>query len=542
MGAMWFVYDLRRRFCNFKTIIYRAFVLYLVVGLSSGCDQIPGTEGARCTSQRLCAQGLSCDNDGFCRRDNFCVPEPADGCPFPDDGTCEIPDWMTGPVPTFNGLSCSGSGNLLVVNTIQILEPVDVWLVGERTPSVQGLVNLEASLMTNITSGPRRVVFTRSGTSNVVGCSDWFPLGPDEQWAVVGTLDAHACDAPLHTTVTVQQTEAEASNPVRFVHGAVAGSVVIDQGVSRLPDLLRPQMTIAGSELLECTSECEVPVVVTSSEMPTVIRKFRYRVGADLGEAQPPVAGELLMIVAGDINFHLQGSSEGLAILVVDASGRTHKLVRGHELALLAPFTRSVVFTAENRDTQDVVAVGEVERCEGQAPCALKTMQLDPGLTYEIEYTYLNDDNTEGFGRDFIPIQVDLLQAYGFYHDGELWEFWEDSLRPMGSGSEIIALNLQSSQTMTLGQLVNSSTVTPFSSFYDIPPRKLGGGAHTVPPGQWELVTSFDGMPLDNGCHFEVFTPPPFRGLLLASGEEAVMVDVGIWPPVEHRLRRVCRE
>lgn len=202
-------------------------------------------------------------------------------------------DFGVGAPPNFGNLG-SGEGRILVVNTSEEAS-VDVWLAGNEQPSAEGIATDTATIVT-VTRGAQRVVLTRHGTQDVVGCSDWFPLRGSEQWAVVPRGGEHTCAGSGDgSTLSFRQTQSLDTNPIRYVHATTPDSFSFTRNGQTEPGTLAVSETLSGTNLPSCRSGCDVTYEVATANVEA---RRHFSVTVRTVEEVPPV-GEVLLIVLG---------------------------------------------------------------------------------------------------------------------------------------------------------------------------------------------------------------------------------------------------
>lgn len=244
------------------------------------------------------------------------------------DETSAEDQFGVGEPPDFGNLG-SGEGRILVVNTLEDASSVDVWLAGGAEPLITRLAPRAASREL-VTRGPQRVVFTRTGTHEVVGCSDWFPLRGAEQWAVVTSGGDHTCAGSGDGgTSSFRQEQPLDENPIRYVHATTPDRFSITRDDQAEPGVLEPGATLTGTSLPSCTSGCEVNYRIAAEG----VADARYVTLEVTTVEELPPAGEVLLLVLGNLRQDWPSEPDALRLLRVDLDGATYELQRDPEIA-----------------------------------------------------------------------------------------------------------------------------------------------------------------------------------------------------------------
>lgn len=439
----------------------------------------------------------------------------------------DVPDWGEGEPPDFGDLGDEGEGSVVVVHALDVADPVDVWLVGEATPMATALAPGDATRLTEIPRDARRVVFTRTGTQEPVGCSDWFPLRADEQWATVATRDAHDCSGGDGDTVTFEQALALSGNSVRFVHGARPDALTVER--AGVPEgALEPADTLSGSDLPDCEAAgCTIPYAVSSAG----IGAPRYFTFATVEVSDVPPAGELMFVVLGDVRQDWPAEPDSVAALVVDIEGAAREIRRDPEVAFAAPAAGSPV-TFQIPTPPAVSDVATADQCFGEI-CELDTMRFGAG-----EQEFLAQGPG---GSPSGTYQLEAGQRYvlTFTVDGTFTMLTDDFSR----ADETVSVGRVSNWndlSLTVGR-VFAGEGQPFDTFIDVPPDTVSEESE-LPADPWSLVFSVDGGPLGTGCFGFAETPLPWRGFVWVEGPSGVpgLLDLTAWPPSITELPIAC--
>jgi len=435
-----------------------------------------------------------------------------------------VPDWGEGEPPDFGDLGDEGEGAVLAVNTLTLGEAVDVWLVGESEPAATDLATGEAIRIEGVARDARRVVFARAGTTEAVGCSEWFPLRADEQWAAVATRGEHDCTSDDGgVTPTFEQTLALSGNTVRFVHGGRPDVLSIERGTVPEPGMLQPGETLDGSDLPDCeTSGCTARYAVSSMGIGAP-RHFTF---ATVEVADVPPAGEMMFVVLGDVRQDWPRELDSVAALAVTIEGGTRMLRRDPEVAFIAPeVTADVTFSVPAPPSIQPVATGAV--CFPGKPCLAEALRFGAG---EQEfYADGPEGNTNGM------FQLDAGQRYVLlYTPGGALMLLEDTFSRMDAGTSVGRVVNWTTDTLTVGRVFNGMGQA-FPNFTGVPSGQVSD-EDEVPDGNWDFVYAIGGNNPGAGCFSPTNTAAPWRGFFWAVGQ----INLDAWPPTFGPLMTLC--
>lgn len=446
------------------------------------------------------------------------------------DETSDGLDFGVGEAPDYGNLG-SGNGQLLVVNTLKSGEPVDVWLAGGERPILEHLSTETASRFT-VTRGAQRVVFTRSGTHDVIGCSDWFPLSASEQWAVVPNGGDHTCSGSGDgSTSSFRQEQPLNENPIRFVHATRADRFSFVRNEQAEPGTLDAGGTLVGTSLPNCTSGCEVNYGVSASGVDSE-RPFTLQVST---AGDLPVAGEVMLIVLGDIREDWPAEADALRLLRVDLDGTTYVLQRDPEVAFGRLGDTPVTFSISTPPSSAEVAM--VDPYCGEDYCPLEVRPWRTGRrTFFAEATE---------GAYDITVELEAGHRYVLLSTANstyplLW-LEADFDRSQTTEAYVRGLNLQTSeQNLTFGAVFGDSA-SPIESLESVPWGEVSGGnGGQVPAAEnTKIVTSDNPETLGTSCFYSVDFRAGYRGYLIES-EAFQPLDVTAWPPTMGYAFMIC--
>lgn len=446
------------------------------------------------------------------------------------DPTSSGVDFGVGQAPDYGDLG-SGDGRMLVVNTLLAAERVDVWAAGSDEPLVTAL-EPEAAARVTVPSGARRVVFTRAGTHDVVGCSSWFPLRDDEQWAVVASAGEHTCfDDGDGVTLSFRQAQALDGNPVRYVHATSQDTFSVARDEQAEPGTLEHGETLAGTALPSCTSGCEVRYQISA----TGIDAMRFITWEINTLEALPVAGEVMLVVLGNIRQEWPAEPDSLRLLRVDLDGTTYVLRRDPEVAFGRIGEGIATFSISTPPSVSEIATANSD-C-GEDTCPLET------LTWRAGRRNFLVDAPEGSSEIEVEFEAGRRYVLLSTNDPTHPLYWLDADFDRSQTTEAYAraINLDTaSESLTLGYVFGDSAVA-IDGMTEIPWGGISpenGGLVPAEEG-WDLVTALGTSGLGIGCFYSMDTLPGFRGYFVAA-ELMQPLDISSWPPTLSAVFMVC--
>lgn len=493
-----------------------------------GTDGSTGSEPTASTTDAPTSGSPSTSTDGSTTVD----PTEADtssGEGSSSSGGSEVPDWGEGEPPDFGDLGDEGEGNVLAVHALPIGDSVDVWLVGDAEPIATELGPGDAVRIEGVARDARRVVFARAGTLEAVGCSEWFPLRADEQWAAVATRGAHDCVTQDDgDTPTFEQTLALSGNTVRFVHAGRPDALMIERGgVSE--GMLPPGETLAGSDLPDCESSgCSIGYTVSSGG----IGAPRFYTFETVEVSDVPAPGEFMMVVIGDVRQEWPAEPDSIAAISVTIDDDTRRLRRDPEVAFAAPLANSpIVFSVPAPPS--TTPVGSAALCFPGENCGLDVQRFRPGMQ-----EFFVRDETGGTSTDG-AYQLDAGERY---------------VLVLNSDADLILLRdafSRADETTAVGRAANwnDAPITigrvfagegqAFEHFEDVPAASVSE-ENELPTADWDLVHTTGGGALQAGCFSPAQTPASWRGFLWVQDFDPGMLDLSSWPPRIAPLPTLC--
>lgn len=487
-------------------------------GSSGGSSGNPTTDPT--SGPSTSGPGTTTD-DGSTTNVDPTVAETGSTGPEPTGGE-EVPDWGEGEAPDFGDLGDEGEGAVLAVHALDIEDDVDVWLVGQSEPAATGIAPGRAVRLEGVARDAHRVVFARAGTQEAVGCSEWFPLRAEEQWATVAARSEHDCTASGETP-TFEQSLALDGNTVRFVHAATPDSLSITRAGVPEPGTLEPGDTLEGSDLPDCeTSGCSVPYAVGSPGIGAP-RHIRFAT-AEVSDVPPP--GEVLFVVQGDLRQDWPNEADSMQMLAVNIEGDSRRLLREPEIAFAAPDApEDVVFSVLAPPT--IVDIATVPPCFPGPGCEMETLRFTAGE----QEIFAN--GPEGSANGMFELEDGERYVLVYTPNGQLLLVRDAFSRTDVSTAMGRGMNWTDG-LLTLGR-VFGGTPQPFPGMEDMPPGTISE-ATEIPDGSWGLLTSSGGNPLLGGCWASAFTEVPWRGFLWSRGQ----FDMDSWPPRISPLGIIC--
>lgn len=437
------------------------------------------------------------------------------------------PGWGEGEPPDFGDLGPEGDGAVLVVHALDIDEAVDVWFVGDTEPTATNLSRNDAVRLEGIPRDARRLVLARTGTLEAVGCSQWFPLRAEEQWAVVAAREEHTCPIPSPdgASVTFEQSLVLDSNPVRYVHAAAPDDLSVIRNDVAEPGGLVPLEENSGTDLPDCSaSGCIVALTIQGTPQGTTTAyDFTFAV-TSAAEVPPP--GEMLFVPMGDIREDWPSEPDALSILAVDIEGDVRHIRRNPDLAVAAPgIFQHVEFTVPA--PPGVFNFADAPPC-GKQSCPLQAVNFQPG-----------DYFITGMSSDQSYVDEYTLEAghrYVLAYRPEGMILIEDTLSHADQQIALAAgINYSEMNTLTLGRVFAGSGEA-FDELVDIAAFGVSDGVAEVPADGWDMVTSVNGGALGTDCFHPVTTPPGWRGYL----NPQAILDLSSWPPRETGVPQLC--
>lgn len=439
-------------------------------------------------------------------------------------------DFGVGAPPNFGNLG-SGEGRILVVNTFDQTS-VDVWLAGNDQPSAEDIATETATLVA-VTRGAQRVVLTRHGTRDVVGCSDWFPLRGSEQWAVVARGGEHTCvGSGDGSTLSFRQTQSLDDNPVRYVHATTPDSFSFIRNQQTEPGALNNGETLTGTSLLGCRSACMVRYELAATGIDAS-RHFSLTVNTV--EEVPPL-GEVMLLVLGNIRQEWPSEPDALRLLRVDLDGSTYPIRRDPELAFARIGDGIVTFSRRTPPTVSEIATVDPD-CNGGA-CVLDAHQWWAGSTeFLVDAPEVSTEITvelEAGHRYVLLSTPDPLRPL----------YWLDADfdRSESNRAYIRGINLDSSGgPLSFGYVFGNAAVA-IDTLSSIPWGEVStgnGGSVPTEGGGWDLVTAETADGLRRDCFYSMETPRGFRGYLIAA-ELMQPLDITQWPPSLSATHMMC--
>lgn len=435
--------------------------------------------------------------------------------------TSSSDDFGVGQPPDYGNLG-SGDGRLLVVNTLEGGASLDVWLADGTEPVVERLAPEAASRVT-VARGAHRVVFTRHGTRDVVGCSTWFPLRGAEQWAVIPTGGEHTCSGSGDgSTLSFRQEQALDANPVRYVHATSPDSFSFTRNEQLEPGTLEGGETLSGTNLPNCTSGCEVNYQVFA----TGVADHRHFTLAVSTVEELPTAGEVMLLVLGNVRQDWPSEPDALHLLRVDLDGTTYVLRRDPEIAFGRVGYGIATFSISTPPSTSEVT--SVDPYCGDDVCPLEVHTWRVGTrTFFVETPEGNADIEVEFeaGHRYVLLSTPN-RSYPLY--------WLDADfdRSQTEAAYARAVNLDDSGgSLSFGYVFGSSAVA-IDTLESVPWGEVSADYGGWVPAEegWRLVTAADPDSLGTSCFYSVDTVPGFRGYFVAA-ETMQPLDITEWPP-----------
>jgi hypothetical protein len=446
------------------------------------------------------------------------------------DPTSSGVDFGVGEAPDYGDLG-SGDGRMLAVNTLLAGERVDVWVAGSDEPLITAL-EPEAAARVTVPSGAHRVVFTRTGTRDVVGCSSWFPLRDDEQWAVVASAGEHTCFGDGDgVTLSFRQAQDLDGNSVRYVHATSPDTFSFARDEQAEAGTLEHGATLTGTGLPSCTSGCEVRYKISAAGIDAA-RFVTWEINTL--EALP-VAGEVMLVVLGNIRQDWPAEPDSLRLLRVDLDGTTYVLRRDPEVAFGRIGDGIATFSISTPPSVSEIATANSD-C-GEDTCPLET------LTWRAGKRNFLVEAPEGSSE--LEVEFEAGQRYVLLSTNDPAHplYWLDADFDRSQTTEAYtrAINLDTSgESLTLGYVFGDSAVA-IEGMTEIPWGGLSpenGGLVPAEEG-WDLVTALGASALGIGCFYSMDTLPGFRGYFVAA-ELMQPLDITTWPPTLSAAYMVC--
>ncbi|MCR9164779.1 MAG: hypothetical protein ACE37F_33620 [Nannocystaceae bacterium] len=444
-------------------------------------------------------------------------------------GGAEVPSWGEGEPPDFGDLGDEGEGNVLAVHALPIADALDVWLVGDAQPVATDLAPGDATRIEGVSRDARRVVFARAGTLEAVGCSAWFPLRADEQWAAVASRGEHDCvTQDGGDTPTFEQALSLSGNTVRFVHAGRPDPLTIERGgVSE--GMLPPGETLVGSDLPDCESSgCSIGYTVSSGGIGAP--RFYTFATVEVSDVPPP--GEFMMVVTGDVRQEWPGEPDSISAIAVTIEGDSRRLRRDPEVAFTAPATTSPIdFLIPTPPS--VSPVASAPQCFPGEECVLEVQRFRPG-----SQQFYAQDQSGGVSADG-QYELDAGERYVLVLDtDEELTLLRDVF---GREDETTAIGRAANWTgaaFTIGRVFGGEGQA-FESFENVPADTVSE-ENELPAGDWDLVHATGGGGLGAGCFSPTQTPEAWRGFLWVQDFEPGIIDLSAWPPRMSRLMTLC--
>lgn len=498
----------------------------------SGCFDPEPVESATTTGTASESESgttsLSADNGGETTQGNV----GSDGSSSGEDGE---PDFGIGDPPDFGNLGPDGVGSVLVVHGLEADE-IDVWVAGELEPRFS-LMPRTANRLTNLEREAHRLVLTAHGTTDVVGCSEWFPLRAGEQWAVVALRSIHDCNdsSAQGASLTFEQSLPLDANPLRFVNGNISGEVTVTGDQQITVDALPSLTSAMSSELPNCdASGCTVGLELGLDE-PELRRPFTILID-DLTEV--PAKGEVMLIVLGDLRQDWPTEPNASILLRVDSDGRVFKIQRNPEVAFVRfDGVETEVSTTAPPSTIPLGTI--VSDCYGG--CEALTLGFLPRevpLQFSGDGTVLYENIVFEAGLRYVLVigehpEAETNQAFVFADDFD----HDDTGVSLGRG-----FNLATANPLNIGRRFGTSGVVAFDNMQAIEAGQLSPlPAQPLPTGEgWTPVVSQGDAPLVDSGGFAIGleTPQGFRGWVIKTdGDDNYsgfhLLDLTLWPPTQ---------
>jgi hypothetical protein len=468
--------------------------------------------------------------DGATSTDNTSTdPATSETTTAPDETTGGI-DFGVGEPPDYGNLG-SGDGHILVVNTLEEGAPVDVWLAGAARPVIEDLSTETASRF-GVTRGAQRVVFTRPGTQDVVGCSEWFPLRAEEQWAVVPSGSDHTCSGSGDgSTSSFRQEQPLDENPIRYVHATAPDRFSFIRDEQAEAGTLDAGGTLTGTSMPNCTSGCEVNYGVSASGVATE-RPFTLRVST-AGEL--PVAGEVMLIVLGNIRQDWPAEPDALRLLRVDLDGATYLIRRDPEIAFGRLGDTPVTFTISTPPSSTEVATVDPYCGEDQCPLEVRPWRAGTRTFFA--------EGQEGGAELTVELETGHRYVLLSTPDRSYPLYWLDADfdRSQTTEAYVRGVNLDTyGNPIAIGYVFGGSAVAidtltslPWGSYSD------GNGGQVPAEDNVKIVTGDNPESLGTDCYYSVDFRSGYRGYLVAS-EPFQPLDVTAWPPTMGYSFKIC--
>jgi len=439
------------------------------------------------------------------------------------DTGSDVPSWGEGDAPDFGDLGPDGEGNVLVVHALDLDEPVDVWLVGDADPIATGLQPNDATLVEGLPRDARRVVLSRAGTLEAVACSDWFPLRADEQWATVAARQSHTCPAPVNdgATMTFEQERTLAGNPLRFAHAGVADDLTVHSGAQTEPGTLEPLQTLGVTELPDCSQGCVLPYDVANADLAPP--RFFTILATEVADVPP--AGEVLVVVRGNVREDWPQEPDSIRLVRVDINGVARPMGRDPEVALYAIGSNGTTEFSTPAPPGSFV-IGTASQCDG---CTADTPRFAPGT---IDVTA-----TSPAGGPLANGSFDLESGHRYallLAAGELTLIQDDFERGDDTVATGRGLHVFAGPPLTLGHTFAGRGV-PFDNFTNMALLEVSD-VEDLPLDNWSLLAGTGRGPLGTGCFYGAGTPAGWRGIV----GEGFLMGFTAWPPNSEQLGLAC--
>lgn len=428
-------------------------------------------------------------------------------------------DFGVGEPPDYGDLG-SGEGRILVVNALDAVS-VDVWLAGSEDPIAQRLPT-ETATRVDVSGGARRVVLTRQGTRDVVGCSEWFPLRSSEQWAVVPRGGEHTCAGSGDgSTLSFRQGQSLDTNPIRYVHATTPDTFSFTRNQQSEAGSLEVGETLSGTSLPSCSSGCTVDYELAAGGVAARHFSLTVRTVEEL-----PPAGEVMLLVLGNVRQDWPAEPDALRLLRVDLDGTTYVLRRDPELAFGRIGDGVATFSTSTPPSFTEVAL--VDPYCNDARCPLEGRRWRTGTrTFLVEAP---EGNAE------ITVELEAGHRYVLLStpDSSNPLYWLDADfdRSQADESYVRAINLdEDGEPLSFGYVFGDSAVA-IDTLASVPWGEVSAGNGGWVPAEesWRLVTARDVDALGIGCFYSMDTAPGYRGYFVAA-EMMQPLDITHWPP-----------
>jgi hypothetical protein len=246
--------------------------------------------------------------------------------------------------------------------------------------------------------------------------------------------------------------------------------------------------------------------------------------------ADVPPAGEVLMVVLGDLRAEWPNEPGALRMLRVDIDAEVRPIGRDPEVAFFnLDSNADIEFSVPAPPSIFVVAT--VPEC-AFGDCPVPVERFAPGM----QQFFVGPPGGGSTSGEY-PLEGGrrYVLAYTETNAGELL-LWEDSFE---HADDLVStgrgFGLQDpGDTLTIGRIFGGMG-QPFDAFVDMP-RLVVSDEQDLPTAGWDLTSALNGGTLGTACFSIVATDAGWRGLV----NNDVFVDLTAWPPQLQRFGLVC--